>query len=279
MKPVLLFLGALSITVFFPLSAVAQHDDDVHPFLTDKYWLKAGVYFPSSDFEVAVNGTLTGEHQEVDFEEAVGIGEDNELFSAAFRWNFGKKWSLWMQYFETNNSGAGELTEDVEWEDLVFREGTFAGAGTELKVARVYFGREFHPRPRSEIGFGGGFHWLQLGAFIEGEAFVGDESTGHRRESVETEFPLPNIGAWYLYSWSGKWVFESRVDWLYVDIGDYAGGLWDVSAGVNFQPFDNFGIGLEWLYLNLNVDIDKSDWRGSADLTYSGPYLSVSATW
>jgi hypothetical protein len=69
------------------------------------------------------------------------------------------------------------------------------------------------------------------------------------------------------------------VDWLYVDIGDYAGGLWDVSAGVNFQPFDNFGIGLEWLYLNLNVDIDKSDWRGSADLTYSGPYLSVSATW
>ena len=279
MKPVRLMLALFSIALVQPEDLRAQHDDDVHPFLTEKYWLKLGVYFPSSDFEVAVNGTLTGEHAEVDFEESLGSGEDNELFSAAFRWNFGRKWSLWMQYFETDNSGEGELTEDIEWGDFVFREGTFARAGTELKVARIYFGREFHPRPRSEVGFGGGFHWLQLGAFIEGEAFVNEQSTGYRRESVDTQFPLPNIGAWYLYSWSGKWVFESRADWLYVDIGDYSGGLWDVSAGVNFQPFDNFGIGLEWLYLNLNVDIDKSDWRGSADLTYSGPYLSISATW
>lgn len=182
-----------------------------------------------------------------------------------------------MQYFETDNTGEGVLTEGIEREDFVFREGTFARAGTELKVARIYFGRESHPRPRSEIGFGAGFHWLQLGAFIERGAFVNEESSAYRRETVETQFPLPNIGAWYLYSWSGKWVLESRADWLYVDIGDYSGGLWDGSAGVNFQPFPNSGVGLEWLYLNLNVDIDKSDRRGSADLTCSGPYLPISA--
>lgn len=279
MKTLILSFAIVAFTTLLPADLGAQHDEDVHPFLTNKYVLRLGVYFPSSDFEVAVDGTVTGPHFEVDLEEAIGIGKDDEVLSAAFRWNFSKKWSLWLQYFDSEKTGQGVLTEDIEWQDFVFREGSFVGAGTELKVARIYFGREFHPRPRSEVGIGAGVHWLQLGAFIEGEATINDKTTGVLRENVEAEFPLPNIGAWYLYSWSSKWVFESRVDWLYVNIGDYSGGLWDVAAGVNFQPFKNFGIGLDWLYFNLNVDIDKRDWRGSADLTFSGPYAYISATW
>ena len=274
-----LVLFILAISTIFPSDLCAQHNDDVHPFLTDKYWLKLGVYFPSQEFEVAVKGSLADQNIEEDLEGAVGYGEDHELYSGAFRWNFGEKWSFWMQYFQSDNSGRGVLKEDIEWGDHVFEEGTFVGAGTELKVARLYFGREFNPRPQSEIGFGGGVHWLELGAYIEGEAKISGDTTGFLGESVDAGFPLPNIGAWYLYSWSRHWVFESRADWLYVDIGDYSGGLWDVAAGVNYQPFDNFGIGLEWLYFNLNVDIDKSDWRGSADITYSGPFIAIHATW
>lgn len=87
MRPLRPLLAARSIALVSPENLRAQHDDDVHPFLTDTCWLKLGAYFPSSDFEVAVHGTLTGGHQEVDVEETLGIGEDDEVFSAACRWN------------------------------------------------------------------------------------------------------------------------------------------------------------------------------------------------
>jgi hypothetical protein len=53
----------------------------------------------------------------------------------------------WGQYWATDNSGEAVLTEDVEWEDVVFKEGTFAAGGVELDVVRAFFGREFNLGP------------------------------------------------------------------------------------------------------------------------------------
>jgi hypothetical protein len=36
-----------------------------------------------------------------------------------------------------------------------------------------------------------------------------------------------DTGAWYMYSWSPKWMLQVRGDWLSATIGDYSGSLWD----------------------------------------------------
>ena len=82
-----------------------------------------------------------------------------------------------------------------------------------------------------------------------------------------------------MYSWSPKWMFQTRVDWLSASIGDYSGSMWDAQAGFNFQAFKNFGIGLYYKGFLLDVDIDKSNWHGNADLTQHGPLLTLTATW
>ena len=271
-----LFLMAV-VTTFFLNSAAAQTADDYHPFLSDKFSIELGVFWPQIDFTAQVDGSHPEE--EIDLDEALNLKGNQAAASANFRWRFGKKWSFWAQAWSTNNTGKAELEEDVAWEDVVFKEGSFVKGGVELDVLRAFLGREFNLGPQHELGVGLGLHWMNLDTFMEGEIFIDDSTTEFHTATASAEFPLPNFGAWYMYSWSPKWMFQTRIDWLSATIGDYSGSLWDAQAGVNYQAFKNIGFGLYYKGFVLDLDIDKSDWQGKADLNQHGPLLTVTATW
>lgn len=269
---IFLFLGLL-----FPLVAAAQTAGDQHPWLTDDFTLGLGGFLPSKQVRLRVDGSVPG--VDIDFDEGVAVTKDDTTFSGVFRWRFGEKWSVAGQYWDSSDSNRATLTEDVNWGDSTLKAGSNVGAGVEFTVARVFFGRMFSSGQRHEFGLGAGLHWLELGAFIEGEVFVNDKSTGFRREAVTADAPLPNIGGWYWYALSPRWLLTSRIDWLGASFGDYSGDLWNANAGINFQAWRHVGIGLSYQYFKLDVDVDKSDWHGSADLSYKGPFISLNANW
>lgn len=275
---VLIPLPVIALTAaLFSIPVVAQTGEDYHPFLTDKFNIGVGLFWPNKSATVRVDGTFPEE--EFDFDEALGFDDYETTPSLIARWRFGEKWSVFGQYWSTDSSNGAELTEDIEWEDVVFKEGTFAKGGLESKLARVFFGRTFSTGPQHEFGAGAGLHWMEIDIFIEGEIIIDDDSTGFHRESVDAGFPLPNIGAWYLYSWSPKWIFQARLDWLSVSIGDYSGGLWNAQTGIHWQTFKNIGFGLYYNGFTLDLDVDKNDWHGKAEFTQQGPYLALTATW
>lgn len=255
----------------------AQTTEEYHPFLTDKFNLQLGIFWPNKDYTFRVDGTVPGE--EIDFDEELGINDYEATASLNFRWRFGEKWSLWGQYWSTSESLKGELEEDIEWGDVIFKEGTFAKANVGTKIARAFFGRTFSAGPRHEFGAGAGLHWMELDSFIEGEIILEDETTGFHKASVKAEIPLPNIGVWYMYSWSPKWVFQTRIDWLSASIGDYSGSLWNAQAGVHWQALNNLGVGLYYNNFRVDVDIDTSHWHGAVEATQQGPYLALTASW
>jgi len=270
------FLIAVLSTMFLN-SAVAQTSDDYHPFLSDKFNLEVGAFFPQIDFTARVDGSHPDD--EFDFDEALNLDDNQSAASINFRWRFGKRWSFWGQAWTTNNSGKAVLEEDIEWEDIVFGQGTFVKGGLEMDVVRAFFGREFILKPQHEFGAGIGFHFMNLDTFLEGEVIINDGTTEFQRVTASASFPLPNIGAWYMYSWSPKWMFQTRVDWLSASIGDYSGSMWDAQAGINYQLFKNIGFGLYYKGFLLDVDVDNGNWHGRADLDQHGPLLTVSATW
>lgn len=269
-------LGLLIIAVM-PTTASAQSDGDYHPFLSNKFQIGIGVFAPKKSFQIQVDGEDPGGN--VDFEESLRVDDSESTPSLDFRWRFGEKWSFWGQYWKVNSEGGSVLTEDVHWEDLVFKEGSYANAGVDLTVARMFFGRTMMSSSRYEFGLGAGLHWMDFGAFLEGEIIGEGGSTEFQRGTVDASFPLPNVGAWYMYSWSAKWVANARIDWLSVSIGDYSGGLWSASAGINYQAFKNVGIGLSYNNFDLNVDVDKDTWHGKVETRQHGPRLTLTAVW
>jgi len=63
---------------------------------------------------------------------------------------------------------------------------------------------------------------------------------------------------------------------VFADIGDFDGLLVNASPGVNFQAYEHFGIGLNYNYFELDVSVDKSNWRGDIETTYDGIYVYAS---
>jgi hypothetical protein len=261
-------------------SVLLAQDYAYHPTLSDRITASLGAFKSSNAFKVEadVNGDPG---DDIDFDDSLGVSKNSTLFNGQLRWKFSKKkrWSLWGQYFSNDATGETVLTEDVEWDGVTFREGTFVGSGIKLAVARVFIGRSFIMNDRNDFGAGIGLHNLDMNVFIEGEIAIDDETTGFQRAEVGDNQPLPNLGAWYNFSPARKWLLHSRVDWISANIGDYDGTLWNFNAGVNYQAWRHVGFDLSWQYFNLNLKVDKSDWKGKADMTYSGPVLAITGNW
>jgi len=261
------------------LSLPAEAQDGVHPHLTDKFSLDLGVFFPERTVTMSIDGPVTAAGEDINFEESFGLKKSDEVFSLNFGWRFGEKWQLGAQYFRSSGEKGKFLQEDVEWNDIIFGQGTGVLVGQEFQLIRTFFARKFRSSERHEFGLGLGIHWLEIGAFIEGNAVVNGAQAGFRRESVSAKAPLPNIGAWYTYSFSPKWALKARLDWLSAKIDEYDGTLINAAVGLNYQMFKHAGLGLSYNLFDLDLNINKRGWHGNVNTAYEGAFAHFSFYW
>lgn len=258
---------------------LAQEPETNHPYLTDEFVIDFGMYFPSREIGIKVKGSVPGETRSIDFDEDFGVKKQDDLFAMNLMWRFGEKWHLGAQYFETDGQRENTLDEDVEWGDLVFGAGSGVTVGMDFSVIRTIVGRKFESEDHHEFGIAFGIHWLEIGANIQGDAIINGMPAGFRRESVSASAPLPNVGIWYTRSLSEKWALRTRLDWLSADIDEYDGRLLNASVGLNYRLFENFGLGVSYNVFELDLGVDKSNWRGEATMSFDGAFVYVSAFW
>jgi hypothetical protein len=215
---------------------------------------------------------------DIDFVRTVGLNNDDDVFELDFVWRFSKKWSLAGQYFQSSGRAENTLEESLNWNGVEFGAGSNIMGSTQLALVRLFLGRSFGNDPRTNFGIGGGIHWLDLRAAIEGNVLIGD-GVQFRREAVSAQAPLPNIGAWYKRSLSERWVVRARVDWLSANVDEYDGRLLNIQAGVDFSINQHVGIGAAYNIFDLDVSVENPKWQGSTNLSFEGMFLFLSAYW
>lgn len=268
-------LGAALLLFAVAFPATAQ--DDVHPELGARYSLDVGMFFPERSMTLGANLQDPGSRS-VDFGGEFDLDKKDQTGEIDLHWRFGEKWSLTAQHFQASGTGRTELEEDVEWNGVVFARGSNAEAATRFSLYRLFFGRSFDSSEKTDFGIGGGLHWLKIRAEVEGSIYANNTVT-FARESVSASAPLPNIGAWYTYSLSPRWALKARVDWFSANIDEYDGLLLNLQAGVDFAWFKHGGIGVAYNYVELDVDINNAIWKGTANVTFEGPFAFVSFYW
>ena len=236
--------------------------------------VNVGIFYPERDLDLRVNGSVDIENEKFDFDEGARRKSSDDIFAAEMAWRFREDWSVLAQYFDSSSTAEKTLLEDIEWEDVVFGEGSNASAGTHMEVTRLFVGKHLQTDPHHDLGFGLGIHWLNLGAFIEGTIIANGEPVSARR-SVRTEGPLPNLGMWYRYSMSPRLAFRTRFDLFSASVGDYDGLLVNASAGINYRVTEHLGIGVAYNFFELDVKINDDGWRGNVDTIFNGLYVSL----
>lgn len=269
----LILIGLFAV----PNYAVAQAE--IHPYLTDKLVVYAGLFVPKNDFELRIDGSIGGENLGFDFEKEFDFPTNDEIFNAELNWRFGEKWSLRTQYFKSGRDNSVLLENTIEWGDEEFVIGTTARALTDLGILRLFFGRALTTSDNVDAGIGIGVHYIDLGAAVIGTIDVGGMPVADTKRSVSASGPMPNIGGWYSWSWSRKWAFTSRLDWLDASVGDLRGGITNLSAGVNYQLFDHVGLGLNYQDFTVHLRSHEDHWTGRAKASYRGPFFYLTGNW
>jgi hypothetical protein len=260
-------------------AAIAQELQAKHPQLRSTWFVDVGSFYPTRKFTLSAEGNVSGANDEHEFDQKLGLSERDPLLEVQIGWQFGDKWGVAAQYFDSAKDVRGTLSDDVEWEDVIYEAGAEIKAGAELSVTRVVFSRKFFDEGPHDLRLAIGLHLLDLGAFISGQANVGGMMSEFRKSENSVSAPLPNIGAWYRYSPSAKWLVSLRADWLEASVDDVSGEILNFSAGVNYSVLDNVGIGLGYQRFGLDATLDQKNWRGTADVVFEGPNLYISGYW
>ena len=268
---------SLSILLLIMLSSswlFSQEDQEKHPILTDKYQFGIGLFYPSKSIDIGVDGSEPDDG-DIEFGKAFGFDGSQATFFFGFDWRFSEKWKLSFEYFGLKNSGSRVLLEDVEWEDLIFKEGTNVNAGIDFNLYRIYVGRSFSRGQKHEFGGGLGVHAMNVKTFIEGDALTSEGSHSFENSRKSITIPLPNLGLWYYYAPTMKWAFTTRLDIFAISIGSFSGVLWDITPGVQYQLFKNVGLALNYRYIKIGAEFDTTDWKGNVDIVFHGPSFTI----
>ena len=215
------FLTSLSIGV-----ASAQESDGsgkYHPFLSSTFNIGLGVYRPTNKYSIGANANLSDDS----VSESLDSSQRQTTGMLDLRWRYTENWSFQANYWATSSDSRETLNEDFQSPigDEVFLKGSFIESGIDTSITRLFWGRSFYRKPSTDWGVGLGLHWMDIDAFVEGQISATGTSGGtvSRRESASAGAPLPNLGIWYMHSWSPKWVFTSRLDWLDVTFEEFSG--------------------------------------------------------
>jgi len=254
---------------------VFSQEEEKHSILTDRFQFDIGIFIPSKTVKIGADGSTPNE--DINFGESFQLNDNEVTLYLNFDWRFAKKWKFSTEYFRISNAHKLELEDDINWEHITFKKGTFVRAGYGYSIYRIFVGRTFSQGLKHEFGGGLGVHAINTTAFIEGNIAINDDEFKFERKKVGAVIPLPNIGLWYYYAPTPKWAFVMRGDWFGITINEYSGGLLNIAPGVKYQVFRNVGIGIDYRYFHVYADVNKDSWKGKFDMGYRGPLFTINA--
>ena len=259
------------------LAAPTAVADEVPNLLTDSFQASIGTFGISSEPSVELRGD-TESGGTVDFDEAVGGGD---AFRARLdgQWRFADRHKVRFAAFGLSRSQEQTLDEQIEWGDEVFPVDAKVEFENDFWVIEAVYDYSFLRRENYEIGASIGLHWTSFEASLKAKAeSSGGTLTEDIDESASVDAPLPVIGLRGLWSLSHNLWLDAAAQFFALSIGDYDGNLQDYRLFLTWQPRTWLGFGVGYNRFTVDVDVEKDDFNGTLDWTYSGPmaFYSVS---
>ena len=242
----------------------------------DRFWVQLAGYWPGIESTARADFLASGTPgTSVSFENDLGLADRKALpwFAAGAR--LGDRWRLEFEYFGLSRTGTRTISQSISWDDTVFPASATLDTRFDSDIFRLSAGWSFLRTPQAEAGLAVGAHVTDFNLSLATQTTVGGLQASASAESEDVLVPLPTIGLYGRYDFAKSWSLFGRIDYFSFNTGDYGGGLTNALAGVTYRFNDRFGASLGYRYIDYSLDVDKSDWRGSVDYRFSGPFLQL----
>ncbi len=261
-------VAPLALSAIAPC-ALAQHADD-------RGWFHIAGYRPTIE-SIARADLLATDRPgtEVRFEDELGLADRKTLPWIQAGARLGDRWRLELEYFSLRRSGSRTLAREIDWGGTVFPATADVSSSFDSDILRASVGYSFVRSANAELGGVLGLHTTRFRIGLATQASVGDTRGSGQSEAEDATVPLPTIGLYGTSRFGENWFVAGRVDYFNLRFGDYEGGLVNAMAALGYRLTDRFSVSAGYRYVDYSLDVDRTNWRGSVDYRFSGPFVSL----
>ena len=237
----------------------------------DRVSIGIGGYYAGSDTTIGAStadGMLEGD---VNLEDDLGF--DRRDVSPRLRADFlvGDHQGLSLDYYRYNRDSSKSLSRSITWRgntyDAAARVKGRLGFDFGSAAWRWWF---VHGNDVFGVGLGAGYYKVE--ASIAGEATLDDQSA-HAESSTSASAWAPLLQVGWRHAFNDRWRMYFDASGVRKNGGKLHGHVYNASLGVEWFPWPNLGLGLEYGINRIRLAQEHRRYNDRLDLKLDGPSL------
>ncbi len=261
-KPASIALGAAALALG-GTSAFAQDwmsQDFIKPY-DETVNIGLGGIVNQFDTSLRLDGSSS---QGTDFNlENNGLKKNLSSFEGWLSWRFMQRHRLEFDYYTVSRSGSKSYSGDINIGGTDFPVGANVNIRNKYDWGAIDYRYSFSQSPEAEYAVLGGFYGGKITFDVNAVGTIGSSgATTTYNKSVSTAVPLPLLGL------TGDWYLTPQVHigaqamGIKAKISNVDGRVYQLGLNGDYMLVRNFGIGAKWVYTDIDVSVDKSDFDG-----------------
>ncbi len=232
----------------------------------EKWSLSLGGFASTLASDVRIGTPGVG--AEIDLDEVLGMESSDTVFriDAAYRFGSSRKHRWDFTWFDLSREATKTLSQEINIDGTIYPLGTTVDSVFDLAFYNVRYSYSFLQDDRVDLAGSVGLHVTEIGLTVHSlaQGTSGDKVTA----------PLPLIGARLDVALTEKWYARSSVEFLYLALGDFKGGISDVLLAAEYRAWKNFaiGAGLNAVRMSLEAKSESSNvkFEGDVNINFVG---------
>jgi hypothetical protein len=239
----------------------------------DRFSLSLGGFYPIVDAKLSANGPEVA-GSDIDFERDLGLDKHRTLPNLHVEFLVLDSQGFSIGGYQYSKTARATLARDIMFDGNDYNINAFVEAGLRLYTYNAAWHWWFAPVASDVFGFGLGAAYYDLKGTIDAGLSVNEHSaSAHGEAEGSAVAPLLTI-AW-------KHAFSADLRG-YVDFagvrkpsGTLTGHLLNATVGMEYYPFHNLGLALEYSSNALDLKASRDSWTGRASIHFHGPAAFV----
>ena len=196
-------------------------------------------------------------------------------------WRFSERWEAGLTYTNFKSTGSTTAGRSGNFEGIDWEIGATLDSRIKMDVYIADIKWDFLRTDKAHLGAGVGLHVVKLDFDLDVSAFATiNGQTGTvllGSESTSVTAPLPDLTLQGGYMITDKLYLDAQINYFNLNYKKYSGQLWSAKAGIEWRPFDHFGIGAAYQHIDMDLKIDQHYSDQKYNLRFFGPLIFISA--
>ena len=264
------------------MSAFPALADDSVPVKGNNVKLSFGAYnIIEADTYVSLTERNVGLGISISPHDTLGTDLEQSVVQLDGSYQFNEEDAVKFSWYKISSSGGNEVSKEFTWldengDEFTIGAGSASSSKLVFEIVDLAYLWTFYDSEKVELRASAGLHITRLSIEIAVTNSASGSSTKTTGEQVAATLPLPTFGLGVTYHITPRWRWHADANLFAIRYDDWRGSYSDIEFLLEYQPTDNFSVGMGVGSNKLKLTEETSDHIFSFDNRLTGFLFQIS---